>query len=183
MNEIFGDIAMHFVLWNQVFAELEIQKGPLCLWHHTECMVSVLLLLSTLRFCMWLKHPLPKGTCPDFEVLEDSVTVWGTVPLCGKQSQHLTAGVIWSLPLLSIVGSDFQLLNERSCMYLELETCSRGCWSHATLLFGWLNRKKDDSQSKYTTSVGQDQGKAVSLFCSFMSPSEMYSYQLSLIKK
>lgn len=31
MNEIFGDIAMHFVLWNQVFAELEIQKGPLCL--------------------------------------------------------------------------------------------------------------------------------------------------------
>lgn len=122
-----------------MFAELETQKGPPCLWHLIA--LSVLLVLSTLGFCMRLKYPFPRGTCPDFEVLEDSVTVWGTVPLSGKWFQCLTAGVIWSLPLLSIVSSGFQLLNERSCMYLELETCS-----HVGLMlvfsFAGLNRQK-----------------------------------------
>lgn len=139
-------------------------KGPPCLSHLRA--LSVLLVLSTLKFCMWLKHPLSKGTCPEFEVLEDSVTVWGTVPLCGKQFQCLTAGVIWSLPLLSIVSSSFQLWNERSCMYLELEMCSHVAVGLMLLFsFAGLNRKKHGSQSKYTTSVGQDQGKAGSLFC------------------
>lgn len=122
------------------FAELETQEGPPCLWHCIT--LPVLLVLSALRFCMWLKHPLPKGTCPDFEVPEDSVTVCGMVPLCGKQFQCFTAGVISSLPQTFHCDSSFQLLNERSCMFLELETCSHVAVGLMLLFFCWTKQTK-----------------------------------------
>lgn len=105
------------------------QKGSPC---HVA-LSAFFLVPSTLRFCMGLKHSLQKVNCPDFEFLGDGVAVWETV-LVFNHCYYI------SFHHLSIVSSSFQQLNERSCMYLELETCSHmAVGLIPVIFFGSLN--------------------------------------------